>query len=109
MTYALWDKKTAIYDVTPEQAIANNPLYGSEDSYLFFIVDGSIHDILPICVIRGALGERDGQLDSEICEMWIDVITQPVQEQSGDIAELTAKVADLEEQLAAAKILLGVD
>ena len=109
MTYALWDKKTAIYDVTPEQAIINNPLYGSEDSYLFYKDDGSIHDILPISVIRGALGDTDGKTDSEICEMWIDVITQPAQEPSGDIAELTAKVADLEEQLAAAKILLGVD
>ena len=109
MTYALWDKKTAIYNVTPEQAIANNPLYGSEDSYLFYRGDGSIYDILPISVIRGALGNPDGKTDAEICEMWIDVITQPVQEQSGDIAELTAKVADLEEQLAAAKILLGVD
>lgn len=29
--------------------------------------------------------------------------------QSGDVSELTAKVAELEEQLAAAKILLGVE
>ena len=36
MTYTLWDKQSPIYDITAEQAIKNNPLYGSEDSYLFF-------------------------------------------------------------------------
>ena len=40
MTYQLWDKISPIYDITAEQAIKNNPLYGSEDSYLFYRDDG---------------------------------------------------------------------
>ena len=49
--------------------------------------------------------------DAEVCEAYIAKITAPseVPKPSGDIAELTAKVADLEAELAAAKILLGVE
>ena len=111
MTYTLWDKKTPIYDVTPEQAMINNPLYGSEDSYLFYRDDGSIYDILPISTLRTMTELADTATDAEVCEAYIAKITAPPEapKPSGDIAELTAKVADLEAELAAAKILLGVE
>ena len=111
MTYTLWDKQSPIYDITAEQAIKNNPLYGSEDSYLFLRDDGSIYDILPISTLRTLTESADTATDAEVCEAYIAKITAPpeVPQPSGDIAELTAKVADLEAELAAAKILLGVE
>ena len=111
MTYTLWDKQSPIYDITAEQAIKNNPLYGSEDSYLFLRDDGSIYDILPISALRELAGRDAAATDEEVCEAYIAKLTAPpeVPKPSGDIAELTAKVADLESQLAATKILLGVD
>ena len=111
MTYTLWDKISPIYDITAEQAIKNNPLYGSEDSYLFFRDDGSIYDILPISTLRTLTELADTATDAEVCEAYIAKITAPPEapKPSGDIAELTAKVADLEAELAAAKILLGVE
>lgn len=108
MTYALWDKVSPIYDITAEQAIANNPLYGTEDSYLFLRDDGSILDILPISTLRERTGADETKTDAEVCEAYIAQITA-VPEPSDALATLTAKVADLEEQLAAAKILLGVE
>lgn len=108
MTYTIWDKISPIYDITAEQAIKNNPLYGSEDSYLFFRDDGSILDILPISTLRTLTESADTATDAEVCESYIAKITAPPKP-SGDIAELTAKVADLEAELAAAKILLGVE
>ena len=111
MTCELWDKQSPIYDITAEQAIKNNPLYGSEDSYLFYRDDGSIYDILPISTLRTLTESADTATDAEVCEAYIAKLTAPPEklEPSGDIAELTAKVASLEEQLAAAKILLGVE
>ena len=111
MTYTLWDKQSPIYDITAEQAIKNNPLYGSEDSYLFYRDDGSIYDILPISTLRTLTESADTATDAEVCEAYIAKITAPPEapKPSGDIAELTAKVADLEAELAAAKILLGVE
>lgn len=111
MTYSLWDKQSPIYDITAEQAMINNPLYGSEDSYLFYRDDGSIYDILPISTLRALTESADTATDAEVCEAYIAKITAPPEapKPSGDIAELTAKVASLEEQLAAAKILLGVE
>ena len=111
MTYTLWDKQSPIYDITAEQAIKNNPLYGSEDSYLFLRDDGSIYDILPISTLRTLTESADTATDAEVCEAYIAKITAPPEapKPSGDIAELTAKVADLEAELAAAKILLGVE
>ena len=111
MTYSLWDKQSPIYDITPEQAIKNNPLYGSEDSYLFFRDDGSIYDILPISTLRTLTESADTATDAEVCEAYIAKITAPPEapKPSGDIAELTVKVAGLEAELAAAKILLGVE
>ena len=121
MTYTLWDKQSPIYDITAEQAMINNPLYGSEDSYLFYRDDGSIYDILPISTLRALTGSdetkadaaesSDTATDDEVCEAYIAKITAPPEapKPSGDIAELTAKVADLEAELAAAKILLGVE
>lgn len=111
MTYTLWDKQSPIYDITAEQAMINNPLYGSEDSYLFLRNDGSIYDILPISTLRTLTESADTATDAEVCEAYIAKITAPPEapKPSGDIAELTAKVADLEAELAAAKILLGVE
>ena len=110
MTYTLWDKQSPIYDITAEQAMINNPLYGSEDSYLFLRDDGSIYDILPISTLRELTGKDATATDEEVCEAYIAQITAPPPAPpSGDISELTAKVANLEEQLAAAKILLGVE
>ena len=111
MTYTLWDKQSPIYDITAEQAMINNPLYGSEDSYLFYRDDGSIYDILPISTLRTLTESADTATDAEVCEAYIAKLTAPPEapKPSGDIAELTAKVADLESQLAAAKILLGVE
>ena len=111
MTYTLWDKQSPIYDITAEQAMINNPLYGSEDSYLFLRNDGSIYDILPISTLRTLTESADTATDAEVCDAYIAKITAPPEapKPSGDIAELTAKVADLEAELAAAKILLGVE
>ena len=111
MTYTLWDKQSPIYDITAEQAIKNNPLYGSADSYLFLRDDGSLYDILPISKLRTLTESADTATDAEVCEAYIAKITAPPEapKPSGDIAELTAKVADLEAELAAAKILLGVE
>ena len=111
MTYQLWDKISPIYDITAEQAMINNPLYGAESSYLFLRDDGSIYDILPISTLRTMTESAETATDAEVCEAYIAKITAPpeVPKPSGDISELTAKVANLEEQLAAAKILLGVE
>lgn len=110
MTYQLWDKISPIYDITAEQAMINNPLYGTENSYLFLRDDGSIYDILPISTLRTLTESADTATDAEVCEAYIAKITAPPPEPSGgDVSELTAKVASLEEQLAAAKILLGVE
>ena len=111
MTYQPWDKISPIYDITAEQAMINNPLYGAENSYLFLRDDGSIYDILPISTLRELTGKDATATDAEVCEAYIAKITAPLDppKPSGDIAELTAKVADLEAELAAAKILLGVE
>ncbi len=108
MTYQLWDKESPIYDITAEQAVINNPLYGSENSYLILRDDGSILDILPISTLRELTGKDDNATDEEVCEAYIAQLTA-TPEPVGDLAELSAKVADLEKQLAVAKILLGVE
>lgn len=114
MTYSLWDKTSPIYDITAEQAMINNPLYGSENSYLFYRDDGSIYDILPISSIRAAVNS-DGKTDAEVCEAYIAKLTAPIPEPqpSGDLTALSAKVAELETQLATIeavnKTILGVE
>ena len=115
MTYTLWDKQSPIYDITAEQAMINNPLYGSEDSYLFLRDDGSIYDILPISTLRTLTESADTATDSEVCEAYIAKITAPIPEPqpSGDLTALSAKVAELETQLATIeavnKTILGVE
>ena len=111
MTYTLWDKQSPIYDITAEQANKNNPLYGSENRYLFLRDDGSIYDILPISTLRTLTGSDETKADAEVCEAYIVKLTEPppAPPSGGDVSELAAKVASLEEQLAAAKILLGVE
>lgn len=77
MTYTLWDKQSPIYDITAEQAMINNPLYGSEDSYLFLHDDGSIYDILPISTLRTLTESADTATDAEVCEAYITSLTAP--------------------------------
>lgn len=113
MTYNLWDKQSPIYQVTAEQAIKNNPLYGSEDSYLFFDDNGSIYDILPISTIRKIVGDNIGD-DTSVCEAYIKTLEAAEGSSGGetpseDITALKQEVEDLKAELAAAKILLGVD
>lgn len=114
MTCELWDKTSPIYDITAEQAMINNPLYGSENSYLILRDDGSIYDILPISTMRSVVG-GDGKTDAEVCEAYIAKLTAPTPEPqpSGDLAALSAKVAELETQLATIeavnKTILGVE
>lgn len=109
MTCELWDKQSPIYDVTAEQAMINNPLYGSENSYLILRDDGSILDILTISTLRELTGKDETATDEEVCDAYIAQITAPPEPEPDNLAELTAKVADLEEQLEAAKILMGVE
>lgn len=111
MTYQLWDKISPIYDITAEQAMINNPLYSSENSYLILRDDGSILDILPISTLRELTGKDTTASDEEVCEAYIAKLNEPppAPPSGGDVSELAAKVANLEEQLAAAKILLGVE
>ena len=107
MTYTLWDKTSPIYDITAEQAMINNPLYGSENSYLILRDDGSIYDILPISMLRTQTGKTT---DADACEAYIELLTAPQgMPETPDISTLQAKVAALEEELAAAKIMLGVE
>lgn len=114
MTYSLWDKISPIYDITAEQAMINNPLYGTEDSYLFYRDDGSIYDILPISEIRAKV-DSDDKTDAEVCEAYITLLTTPPEpvEPTGDLAALQAEVTSLKAQLAEIeavnKTLLGVD
>lgn len=77
MTYSLWDKKSAIYNITAEQAIKNNPLYGSENSYLFYTDTGEINDILPISTLRKITDLNDSNDDTAICEAYINILTAP--------------------------------
>lgn len=114
MTYQLWDKTSPIYDITAEQAMINNPLYGSENSYLILRDDGSILDILPISTLRELTGKDSTATDDEVCEAYIAKLNEPPPAPpSGDLTALSAKVASLEEQLATIeavnKTILGVE
>lgn len=115
MTYTLWDKQSPIYDITAEQAMINNPLYGSENSYLILRDDGSILDILPISTLRELIGKGATATDEEVCEAYITKLNEPIPEPqpSGDLTALSAKVAELETQLATIeavnKTILGVE
>ncbi len=98
MIYKLWNKKTAIYDITAEQAIINNPLYGSENSYLFYRDDGSIYDILPISIIRSKTELDESKTDDEVCEAYIKILTAP-HKPIDEIAILKDKNAELESNI----------
>lgn len=115
MTYQLWDKISPIYDITAEQAMINNPLYSSENSYLILRDDGSILDILPISTLRELTGKDTTASDEEVCEAYIAKLNEPppAPPSGGDVSELAAKVANLEEQFATIeavnKAILGVE
>lgn len=101
MTYALWDKVSPIYDITAEQAMINNPLYASEDSYLFLRDDGSTLDILPISTLRTRTGADEAKTDAEVCEEYIAKLTTPAPTQDDEVASLKTKNAQLEAKVKA--------
>lgn len=99
MTYALWDKQSPIYDVAAEQAIKNNPLYGSESSYLFLNDDGSIYDILPISTIRTLTESDESKTDEDVCAAYIAILTGD--NHIDEVAVLKAKNNELEAKVKA--------
>ena len=100
MTYTLWDKQSPIYDITAEQAMINNPLYGSENSYLILRDDGSIYDILPISTMRSVVG-GDGKTDAEVCEAYIAKLAEPIPTPDDEVAALKQKNVQLEAKVKA--------
>ena len=101
MTYALWDKISPIYDVTAEQAIKNNPLYGTESSYLFYRDDGSIYDILPISTLRTLTESDETKTDAEVCEAYITKFITPAPIEEDEISKLKTKNTQLEAKVKA--------
>lgn len=101
MTYALWNKQSSIYGITAEQAMINNPLYGTENSYLFYRDDGSIYDILPISTLRTLTKSDETKTDAEVCEAYITKLTTPAPTKEDEIAALKTKNAQLEAKVKA--------
>lgn len=98
MTYSKWDKQSPIYDVTAEQAKLNNPLFATENSYLFYREDGSIIDCMPISMIPNPDNLTD---EDEICKAYIKRLTtvpkSDVETLQDENKELQAKVKALTE------------
>ena len=98
MTYSKWDKQSPIYDVTAEQAKLNNPLFATENSYLFYREDGSIIDCMPISIIPNPDNLTD---EDEICKAYIKRLTtvpkSDVETLQDENKELQAKVKALTE------------
>lgn len=98
MTYSKWDKQSPIYDVTAEQAKLNNPLFATENSYLFYREDGSIIDCMPISMIPNPDNLTD---ENEICKAYIKRLTtvpkSDVETLQDANKELQAKVKALTE------------
>ena len=95
MTYKIWDKVSPIYDVTAEQAMINNPLFASEDSYVFYRDNGAIYDIVPISLLP------EGNTIAERCDRYIEALTaapKNVSKQESEIKLLKAQVEALTEQ-----------
>ena len=101
MTYTLWDKQSPIYDITAEQAMINNPLYGSENSYLILRDDGSILDILPISTLRTLTESDKTKTDAEVCEAYITRLTAPAPTKENEITALKTKNTQLEAKVKA--------
>ena len=101
MTYTLWDKQSPIYDITAEQAMINNPLYGSENSYLILRDDGSILDILPISTLRTLTGKGATAADAEVCEAYIAKLTTPEPTPVDEVTALKTKNTQLEAKVKA--------
>lgn len=98
MTYSKWDKQSPIYDVTAEQAKLNNPLFATENSYLFCREDGSIIDCMPISMIPNPDNLTD---EDEICKAYIKRVTtvpkSGIETLQDENKELQAKVKALTE------------
>ena len=101
MTYTLWDKTSPIYGITAEQAIKNNPLYGTENSYLLYRDDGSIYDILPISTIRTLAGLEETATDDDVCNTYITKLTTPEPTPIDEVTALKTKNAQLEAKVKA--------
>lgn len=95
MTYVIWDKISPIYDVTAEQAIQNNPLYGTENSYVFYKENGTIYNILPISSLRRFTGLDNSMSDTEICDAYIAMLTAPTTTNEDEIISLKNQIAEL--------------
>ncbi len=98
MTYSKWDKQSPIYDVTAEQAKLNNPLFATENSYLFYREDGSVIDCMPISMIPNPDNLTD---EDEICKAYIKRLTtvskSGIETLQDENKELQAKVKALTE------------
>lgn len=98
MTYSKWDKQSPIYGVTAEQAKLNNPLFATENSYLFYREDGSIIDCMPISMIPNPDNLTD---EDEICKAYIKRVTtvpkSGIETLQDENKELQAKVKALTE------------
>ena len=99
MTYSIWDKQSPIYDVTAEQAKLNNPLFATENSYLFYREDGSIIDCMPISMIPNPDNLTD---EDEICKAYIKKVTtvpkSDVEILQTEVKSMTAQISALETQ-----------
>ena len=103
MTYILWDKQSPIYDITAEQAIANNPKYRNENSYIFYNDDGGIRDLLALSMRPNPDGLTN---PDEICTAFIARLTAPKPAPPDEIGQLKTQVAQLQADNAAILFML---
>lgn len=101
-----WNKVSNIDGRTPEYITANNPAYGTEEVYILRKSDGTLVDILTISMIRA--GNTSGT-DEEAVQAYVAARENSATELKPETDELLARIEALEDELKAAKILLGVE
>lgn len=101
-----WNKVSNIDGRTPEYITSNNPAYGTEEVYILRKNDGTLVDILTISMIRA--GNASGT-DEEAVQAYVDARENQAAEPQPETDALLARIAALEDELKAAKILLGVE
>ena len=101
-----WNKASAIDGRTPEYITSNNPAYGTEEVYILRKNDGTLVDILTISMIRA--GNASGT-DEEAVQAYGEARENPTTTLKPETDALLARIAALEDELKAAKILLGVE
>ena len=101
-----WNKASEIDGRTPEYITSNNPAYGTEDVYILRKNDGTLVDILTISMIRA--GNASGT-DEEAVQAYVAARENQDAEPQPETDALLARIAALEDELKAAKILLGVE